>query len=120
MNPRPRILAAWSFTAILAALACTDVRAAADNNPVRQTTDDVNNPELRRKAGLQPNENLLFNGWGVTPAGDQVPVSDMTLKLVISPDKKRLLAVSGGFGKQALPSIPLPAGCTSATRAAMR
>src|SRR6266404_710370 len=85
MNPRTRILATWSFTAIMVAFACTNVCAAADNNPVRQPTEDVNSPELRRKAGLQPNESLLLNGWGVTPAGDQVPVSDMTLKLVVSP-----------------------------------
>src|SRR6266542_1282677 len=97
MNPRVRIFATWSFTAILAAFNCTNVCSAADNNPLRQPTEDVNNPELRRKAGLQPNENLLFNGWGVTPAGDHVPVSDMALKLVVAPDKRRLVAVSGGF-----------------------
>jgi len=107
MNPRARILAAWSLTAIVAAFACTDVCPAADNNPVRQPTEDVNSPELRRKAGLQPNESLLFNGWGVTPAGDQVPVSDLTLKLVISPDKKRLMAVSGGFGKHGVTLLDL-------------
>src|SRR5438093_10202296 len=99
MNPRAPVLATWSLTAIVAAFACTDVCPAADNSPVRQPTEDVNSPELRRKAGLQPNESLLFNGWGVTPAGDQVPVSDLTLKLVVSPDKKRLVAVNGGLGK---------------------
>ena len=81
----------------MVAFACTDVFSAADNNPVRQPSEDVDSPELRRKAGLQPNENLLFNGWGVAPAGDQVPVSDMALKLVVAPDKRRLVAVSGGF-----------------------
>jgi len=97
MNPTTRIWAIWTLTAIMANFACTDVFSAAENNPVRQAIEDVNNPELRRKAGLQPNENLLFNGWGVTPAGDHVPLSDMTLRLVIAPDKRRLVAVSGGF-----------------------
>jgi len=78
-------------------LVCTDLSSAADHNPVRQPVEDVNSAAVRRKAGLQPNESLLFNGWGVTPAGDQVPVSDMALKLVVAPDKRRLVAVSGGF-----------------------
>ena len=87
MNAPARILATWTLTALVAALACTNVFSAAENNPVRQPIEDVNSPELRRKAGLQPNQNLLFNGWGVTPAGDQAPVSDMTLRLVIAPTK---------------------------------
>ena len=72
---------------------------AAENQPVRAPSESVNSPEVRAKAGLKPNENLLFNGWGVTPAGTQVPVSDLALKLVVSPDKKWLVAVHGGFTK---------------------
>jgi YVTN family beta-propeller protein len=68
---------------------------------------------------LTPNSKLLFNGWGVTPAGEQVPISDMALKFVISPDKKMLLAANGGFndtgltlfdiaGKRVSQFLPLP------------
>jgi YVTN family beta-propeller protein len=45
---------------------------------------------------------LLFNGWGVTPAGEHVPISDLALKLVVSPDKKMLLAASAGFNDTGL------------------
>jgi len=107
MNLSARILATWSLTAIVAAFTYINVCSAADTNTVRRPSEDVNSPELRRKAGLQPNENLLFNGWGVTPAGDQAPVSDMTLRLIISPDKKRAVAVNGGFSNHGVTLLDL-------------
>src|SRR6185436_3346602 len=97
MNPTTRTLATSALVAASVAFACIDLSAAAENNPVRQPNEDVNSAAIRRRARLQPNENLLFNGWGVTPAGDHVPVSDMALKMIVSPDKRRLVAVSGGF-----------------------
>src|SRR5580698_458049 len=66
-------------------------------SPVRSADADVKDASLRQTPGLAPNKNLLFNGWGVTPAGEPVSISDMPLKLVISPDKKMVLAVSAGF-----------------------
>jgi hypothetical protein len=33
----------------------------------------------------------------MTPAGEHVTISDMPLKLIVSPDGKFLLAVSGGY-----------------------
>ena len=72
---------------------------AAQSPPHRSATEDVNDAELRLRPGLRPDAQLLFNGWGMTPAGEQVPVSDLVLKLVLAPDKKTVLAVSGGFQK---------------------
>src|SRR2546426_8275153 len=99
MNLTTRTLATSALAAVVLAFACANHSSAADRNPVRQPIEDVNSEAVRRKEGLAPNENLLFNGWGVTPAGDQVPVSDMALKLVVAPDKRRLVAVSGGVRK---------------------
>ena len=75
---------------------------AQQQSPVRKADDDVKEARLREAAGLKPNENLLFNGWGVTPAGEHVPISDLALKLVVSPDKKMLLAASAGFNDTGL------------------
>ena len=75
---------------------------AAGAAPVRGPDEDVNSPELRARSGLLPNEHLLFNGWGVTPAGQHVPMSDLALKLVVAPDGKRLLAAHGGFNQHGL------------------
>jgi hypothetical protein len=71
--------------------------AADGSGPVRKPADDLNDAALRETPGLRPNENLLFNGWGMTPAGEHVTISDMPLKLIVSPDGKFLLAVSGGY-----------------------
>jgi len=70
--------------------------------PVRPASLEVNDPKLRTTAGLTPNTNLLFNGWGITPAGEHVRISDLPLKMLVSPDKKALLAVSGGFNDTGL------------------
>ena len=75
---------------------------AAGAGPVRGPDEDVNSPQLRARPGLQPNAQLLFNGWGVTPAGEHVPMSDLALKLVVAPDGKRLLAAHGGFNQHGL------------------
>ncbi len=75
--------------------------------PVRHIGDDVNGPGFRQQAGLRPNEDLLFNGWGLTPAGEQVVISDMPLKLVVSPDKRLLAAACAGFNNTGLALIDL-------------
>src|SRR5574338_546629 len=77
--------------------------AAAENPvPVRTAAESVNDAEVREQPGLRPNDNLLFNGWGITPVGSQVTVSDMPLKMIVSPDGKFLLAVSAGFNNTGL------------------
>src|SRR3569833_2804823 len=35
-----------------------------------------------------PKGNLLFNGWGLTPAGTHAEVSDLPLKMIIAPGGK--------------------------------
>lgn len=60
---------------------------------------NVNSAEVRRKPGLNPGEHLLFNGWGLTPAGQHIPVTDLALKMVVAPDKRALVAVHGGFNQ---------------------
>jgi YVTN family beta-propeller protein len=74
---------------------------------LRRPEQDVKDAQVRAKAGLLPNEHLLFNGWGLTPAGEQLPVSDLALKLVISPDRRRLLAVHGGFNRHGVTIIDI-------------
>src|ERR1035438_6594521 len=76
--------------------------AAEGPGPVRKPADSVNDAALRESPGLRPNENLLFNGWGITPAGEHVTLSDMPLKLIVSPDGKFLLAVTGGYNDTGL------------------
>jgi YVTN family beta-propeller protein len=86
-----------ALVAVLVAFAACPVPAA--DQPVRQAGEDVNAAAVRERPGLHPGKDLLFNGWGVTPAGDSAPVSDLALKLVVAPDKQRLVAVHGGFNQ---------------------
>jgi YVTN family beta-propeller protein len=79
--------------------------AADSSAPVRKPTEDVNSIAVRKRVGLEPNENLLFNGWGATPAGQHVGIADMASKLVYTPDKSRLLAVSAGYIRQGVSLI---------------
>ncbi len=79
----------------------------AGEESFRRAEEDVDSPAVRERQGLRPNENLLFNGWGVTPAGAQVPTPDLPLKLLVTPDKKRLLAVHGGFNRHGVTVIDL-------------
>jgi YVTN family beta-propeller protein len=99
MQSRNLMRTFWLWMALVVAGAAG---AAAGAGPVRGPDEDVNSPELRAKPGLQPNAHLLFNGWGVTPAGEHAPMSDLALKLVVAPDGKRLLAAHGGFNQHGL------------------
>ncbi|NQW99615.1 bifunctional YncE family protein/alkaline phosphatase family protein [bacterium] len=80
---------------------------ASAQTPVRPPQQAVNDAELRTTAGLAPNKNLLFNGWGVTPAGEHVRISDLPLKMIVSPDQKMLLTASGGFNDTGLSVLDL-------------
>ncbi len=90
---------------LLACLAAGLASWAASAQTVRQPSEDVSSPEVRQRQGLLPDTNLLFNGWGVTPAGQHCVISDLPLRLVVAPDQKRLLAVHGGYTKQGVTLI---------------
>ena len=109
----------WLWLMLAAAVPLLEFSTAAQSLPTRKADEDVKNPSVRMRAGLKPDGNLLFSGWGVTPAGKHIPTSDMALKFVISPDKTMLLAASGGFndtgltlfdiaGKRVGQFLPLP------------
>lgn len=64
----------------------------------RGPNEDVGSAKLRTTPNLTPGEGLLFNGWGVTPAGKHTPLEgDMPLKMALSPDGKTLAAVTCGY-----------------------
>src|SRR6185437_7696191 len=74
----------------------------AQDVPNRSPSPDVSASNVRQPQGPRPDEHLLFNGWGITPAGQQVRISDMPLKMVVAPDGKTLVAVSAGYNKHGL------------------
>ncbi len=42
------------------------------------------------------NKEVLFNGWGISPAGKHVRIGSIPLKMIVSPDGKRILSTSAG------------------------
>ena len=92
----------WILGGATCALALPLLLAAQQNARSRIPDEDVNAASLRERANLHPGTNLLFNGWGLSPAGQHVPISDLALKLIVSPDKQRLVAVCGGYSKTGL------------------
>ena len=95
------LLRRFVVVAVLAASASA-LAATKDNLPVRTPGEDVDSSSVRNRQSLAPNENLLFSGWGVTPAGQHVPCGDIAQKLVIAPDKKVVLAVCAGYNEAGL------------------
>lgn len=88
-----------------ARLLSTIIAACLLAAPAIAQNTDRSDPAARTKAGQVPNKNILFNGWGLTPAGEQIPVSTLPLKMVLSPDGKILAAVSGGYSDTGLTLI---------------
>jgi YVTN family beta-propeller protein len=81
------------------------IEAAARQFTVRLAAQNVSAPELRDSAGLTPGEALLFNGWGITPAGSSVLTTDMPLKMALSPDGRTLALAHGGYNAEGLTLI---------------
>lgn len=48
---------------------------------------------------------ILPNGWGLSPAGSQVPVGDLPLNIAIAPDLKYAAVTNNGQGEQSVQLI---------------
>lgn len=81
----------------------------ADQRPTttRKPAEDVNSADVRLRQSLTASDTLLFNGWGVSPAGEHVACGDLALKIVIAPDRKAALAVCAGCNKQSVNVVSL-------------
>jgi YVTN family beta-propeller protein len=73
----------------------------------RVGSEDVGAADFRKVAGMRPDAGLLFNGWGITPAGEHVTTSDLALKMVVSPDGRLLACAHGGYNDEGLTLIDL-------------
>jgi DNA-binding beta-propeller fold protein YncE len=97
----------------LLALALCTAHAATSPTTARQPDEDVNTAAVRNRSLLSSGPNLLFNGWGVTPAGEHIRSGDLALKLIIAPDKKAAVAVCAGYNEVGVSVIGLGAPHTT-------
>lgn len=53
-------------------------------------------------------QSTLFNGWGLTITGKtQIPIGDLSRKMILSPDGKKIIAVHNGVQKTGLSVIDI-------------
>jgi YVTN family beta-propeller protein len=63
-----------------------------------------------RKPGPTARGTLLPNGWTLTPTGQQIPVSDLPMNMVLSRDGRYLLVTTNGNGEQTVNIIDAQRG----------
>jgi YVTN family beta-propeller protein len=102
------VICRFVMFALLAAAVSAQAETAKDL-PVRKPAEDVNSEAVRTRASLTPNKDLLFNGWGVTPAGEHVACGDLALKMLVAPDKKAVVAVCAGYNQVGVNVVQLDA-----------
>lgn len=99
-----RVSLLFSVLGLLNAGAFVSADKSATN---RRPEEDVNSAAVRQRLQLAPDENLLFNGLGLSPAGEPVRISDMPLKMVIAPDGKAVIAVCAGYNEAGVNVVSL-------------
>ncbi|HYM12061.1 MAG TPA: bifunctional YncE family protein/alkaline phosphatase family protein [Bryobacterales bacterium] len=58
----------------------------------------ISRPAPPARVGQQPDGAfVLHNGWRLTPAGKQIPLSTLPMSTALSPDGKYLLVLNGGY-----------------------
>src|SRR5215468_12432145 len=92
---------------VLVPTCLTSVATLFGQAPVRAPSEDVNSQPVRERQHLTPDANLLFNGLGLSPAGQHVRISDMPLKMVIAPDRKAVVAVCAGYNEAGVNLVSL-------------
>lgn len=64
-------------------------------------------PPAANYAGPSSTGFLLPNGWRLTPAGEQVPLTDLPLNIVTSADGKYALVATSGYNAHELTAVEL-------------
>ena len=104
-----RVRSYFGGLALLLAAGVFPLFGQAQQTPVRLPTEDVDSAAIRQRQHLTPNSDLLFNGLGLAPAGQHVPISDLPLKMLIAPDRKTVIAVCAGFNNVGINLVSLDA-----------
>ncbi|HSU56422.1 MAG TPA: bifunctional YncE family protein/alkaline phosphatase family protein [Candidatus Dormibacteraeota bacterium] len=96
------------FRVALLILSCSHLPSLANAQTTKRVpSEDVSTREVRERQHLTPDANLLFNGLGLTPAGEHVRISDMPLKMVVAPDRKAVVAICAGFNEAGVNIVSL-------------
>lgn len=90
-------------------IACISLanNAIAQIDAVRSSDADVDSPSVRQLPNLRPSGTMLFNGWGMTPAGEHVSIGDVALRMIVAPDGNTLAIVTAGFDETGLTLVDI-------------
>jgi YVTN family beta-propeller protein len=86
-----RVRIVWAFAVLAAALAA----------------DLAAQPGGDARPGREKGDTLLPNGWRIAPAGKHLPVGDLPLAMVQSPDGRYLIIENNGYAKPLLTVVDL-------------
>lgn len=67
-------------------------------------------PQPREQVGPAPGGFLLNSGWRLEPAGRQIPLDTLPMATALSPDRKYLVVLNGGFKPPSLTVIETASG----------
>jgi YVTN family beta-propeller protein len=68
----------------------------------------LSQPVPREQVGMQPDGSfLLSSGWRIKAAGTQIPVDTFPMAAAVTPDKKFLLVLNGGFNPPSISVIDI-------------
>jgi YVTN family beta-propeller protein len=71
----------------------------------------LSQPPQREQVGTLPDGSfLLSSGWRIKAEGQQIPVDTFPMASVVSPDKKYLLVLNGGYNPPSISVIDIAAG----------
>jgi YVTN family beta-propeller protein len=77
----------------------------------------ISQPSPREEVGLMPDGGfLLSSGWRIKAAGTQIPVDTFPMATAVTPDKKLLLVLNGGYNPPSISVIDI-AGAKELSRA---
>ncbi len=65
--------------------------------------------DMTLKPGSYDNYTLLPNGWKLTPAGDQIPIDELPLNMVVTKDENYAILSNSGFTDHSLSVIDINA-----------
>jgi YVTN family beta-propeller protein len=71
----------------------------------------MSQPTPREQVGILPDGGfLLSSGWRIKAAGTQIPVETLPMASIVTPDKKYLLVLNGGYNPPTISVIDIAAG----------
>jgi YVTN family beta-propeller protein len=88
----------------LLALLCIAVAQQPARPPVAETPQV---PSTKQYAGPTQDGFLLPNGWKLTPAGEQLPLSDLPLNILPLKNEPRVVVTTNGFNTHAIQIVDL-------------